>query len=214
MKKSIFIAGAMLVLGVSAASAAGINLSWTDCGAAGTPTTTFLCNSNTGLNTLIGSFVPPAGIDQFLGLSGQIDITVGTNPLTPLPAWWQHGGAGCRGTTGLSTSFDFTGGPFSCADFFGGQAAGGFAYDIGFGTQLNRARLRITCAVPFDNRGPVDPATEYYAVKVNLLHAKTVGAPPTGCNTGCSDPACIVLNEIQLFQPPESLNDPDRKSVV
>ena len=39
----------------------------------------------------------------------------------------------------------------------------------------DRARLRIQGAVPFESRAPVDPSSEYYAYKVSLLHAKTVG---------------------------------------
>ncbi len=202
MKKIFLIASAMLVLGAAAASATGINLSWNDCGLNGTQNTTFACNSNAGAPfVMIGSFIPPAGIDQFLGESGQIDIKTDA---AVLPDWWAHGTGFCRSTTGLSVSFDFTGGPFICADFFAGAAAGGSAYDVGFGT-ADRGRLRITCAVPIDNRGPVDASTEYYSFKVSLLRAKTTGA---GSCVGCANPACIVLNELQLFQPPDQNNDP------
>ena len=202
MKKSVLIAGAMLVLGAGAASAAGINLSWNDCGAAGTQNVTFACNSNAGAPfTMVGSFIPPAGVDNFLGISAQVDIT--TDQAT-LPDWWKHGNGQCRGTTGLNTDFNFTSGPFTCTDFYAGQAAGGFAYDVGYGTAA-RARFRIQCAVPIDNKGPVDPATEYYAFKGVILRSKTTGA---GSCAGCSNPGCIVLNEIQLFQPPDAGFDP------
>ena len=103
----------------------------------------------------------------------------------------------------MSTSFDFTAN-INCQDFFVGQAAGGFAYDVGFGTP-NRARFRIQCAVPFDNRGPIDDFTETYAFKASFLRSKTTG---TGACTGCTASACIVLNEIQLFQPPDANFDP------
>ena len=76
---------------------------------------------------------------------------------------------------------------------------------IGYGSP-NRARLRVQCAVPIDNRGPVDPSSEYYAYKVNLQRSKSAG---TGSCAGCSTPACIVLNSIQLFQPPDANNDPE-----
>jgi hypothetical protein len=191
------------LLASSTSHAAGINLSWNDCGAAGTPTLSFACNVNTGAPaSLVASFVPPAGVPEFLGISAQVDITAGTT----LPDWWKHGsGPGdCRGVTGLSTSFDFTSGPFTCTDFYSGQAAGGNAYDSGFQT-ANRARLRIQCAVPVDNRGAVDPSTEYYAFKVNISRSKTIGG---GSCAGCTQEACIVFNSIQLFQPLELANDP------
>jgi len=203
MKKSILIAGTMLVFGASMASAqGGINLSWVDCGLAGTQNQTFACNTNTGLNTAIASFLPPASLPEFLGLSSQVDI----RSQGPLPEWWKHGTGTCRGTTGLSVSFDFTAGPFTCVDFFGGQAAGGFVYEFPASPNPGeRARVRVTCAVPFDNRGPIDAGTEYYAYKLNLLRAKTTG---TGNCPGCNVPACLVLDSIQLFQPPEQANDP------
>lgn len=203
MRKFILLTGTALALTASAAAAQDVvNLSWNDCGANGAPTMSSTCLSNTGAPfPMIASFVPPAGVNEFLGISSQIDITTNT---PSLPDWWKHGSTQCRSTTGLSVGFDFTSGPFSCADFYVGQAAGGFAYDVGFGTP-NRARLRVQCAVPFDNRGPVDYLTEYYCYRVNLQRAKTTG---TGSCPGCVEPACIVLNEIQLFQPPEANNDP------
>jgi hypothetical protein len=138
---------------------------------------------------------------QFLGVSSQIDIFT-SDP--NLPDWWKHGSGQCRTTTGLAVSFDFTSNPTSCTDFYVGQAAGGFAYDVGFGTP-NRARFRIQCAVPFDNRGPVSSTVEYSAYRVNLLRSKTTGS--LSC-PGCEVSACIVLNDVQLFQPPELLFDP------
>ena len=65
--------------------------------------------------------------------------------------------------------------------------------------------MRLTCAVPFDNRGEVLAGTEYYAFKMNVLRAKTTAA---GSCAGCADAVCIVLDNIQLFQPPEQNNDP------
>jgi hypothetical protein len=184
------------------ALAAGINLSWNDCGTFGTQNMTFDCLTNSGAPfSAVASFFPPAGVNNFLGISSQIDIFTDQ---ANLPDWWKHGTGQCRGTTGLSISFDFTIGPFSCFDFYSGQAAGGSAYDSGFGSPA-RGRLRVQAAVPFDNRGPVSATTEYYAYKANFTRAKTTG---TGSCTGCSASACIVLNDIQLFQPPDALNDP------
>ena len=207
MKKIVLIAGMLLAVGASMASASGINLSWNDCGTFGVANQTFACNTNSGLNTFVASFIPPPNINEFVGIASQVDITTDQ---AVLPDWWAHGTGFCRGTNGLSVSFDFTAGPFNCADFWAGAGAGGFAYDVGFNTP-NRARLRIQGAVPFDNRGPIDPSLEYYCYKVNLLRAKTTG---TGSCAGCSNPACIVLNDIQLFQPPADNNDPDLSNPI
>jgi len=187
---------------ISPAFAEGMNLSWNDCGEFGSKNQQFDCASNSGVPfTLIGSFIPPAGVNEFLGISATIDLF---GSFATLPDWWRHGTTQCRGTSGLSVSFDFTSGPFGCADFYQGQAAGGFAYDIGTPAP-NHARLRIQAAVPFDNRGPVDPNVEYDAFKVNLLRSKSTGA---GACEGCQTAMCISLDAIQLFQPPDANNDP------
>lgn len=204
MKKTLVIAGALLALSAPLASAQGINLSWDDCGTTGTAFQTFDCASNSGIPfTMYASFIPPAGVNSFLGILSQMDITSST---PALPEWWKHGTTQCRGTSGMSVGFDFTSGPFTCVDFYVGQAAGGSNYDVAFGAP-NRARLLVTCAVPFDNRGPVDPVSEYYAYKVNIQRSKS--AFGTGQCVGCDVPMCIVLNNIQLFQDPAAGNDPD-----
>ena len=204
MTSRLLLSAAALALSASLASAQGINLSWNDCGAAGLSNLTWECNSNTGLPfTMIASFIPPPGVDNFLGVSSQIDIFTSQSTL---PDWWKHGNTSlCRGTTGLTITFDFTSGPFTCTDFYTGNAAGGFAYDVGFSSAL-RARLRVQLAVPIDLKGAVSPSQEYYAYKVNLLRGKSSG---TGSCAGCTTSACIVLNDIQLFQPPDALFDPD-----
>jgi len=201
MKKIALFAGVLLALSASMASAqGGINLAWIDC--QGPVNKVFACNTNTGTNTMVGSFDPPHTLPEFLGLSGQVDIT--TDQPT-LPEWWKHGTGFCRGTTALATNFDGSTAP-TCTDVFFGQAAGGFSYDVGFPTGTsNRARFRVTCAVPFDNRTQVDPGTEYFAFKGIIQNSKSTG---TGACAGCTNPACIVLNEIQLFQPPEAADDP------
>ena len=97
MKRIALLAGLLLVLGATAASAAGVNLSWADCGTTGTDNMTFACNSNTGIaGTAFGSFIPPANINQFVGVSVQMDVT--TDQAT-LPDWWGNSATGCRGAT-------------------------------------------------------------------------------------------------------------------
>ena len=39
----------------------GINIAWTDCGAAGQIDRAFACTSNSGTNVMVGSFDPPVG---------------------------------------------------------------------------------------------------------------------------------------------------------
>ena len=196
-----FVASGWLMFATTAA-ASGINLAWDDCGTHGVLNKTFACTSNTGTPfRLIASFVPPENIQQFVGLSAQMDVGSFT---TTLPDWWKHGSNACRGTGALVPSMDFIEGPYSCIDPFVGRAFMGFVYDVGFGSP-NRARLRLQGAVPPEDAAPLDPNEEYYAFKVTINRTRSTG--PGSCS-GCCTRVDIFLNEIQLYQPPEAQNDP------
>ncbi len=186
----------------SSATAAGINLSWDDCGSHGVQNKEFACTSNSGSRfTLFASFVPPSGINRFGGVAGQIDFM---SWAPTLPNWWKFGTAECRGGTALATSVDFVNGPYNCTDVFVGRGASAFAYDIGFGTP-NRARFRFQAALPAEDREALDPDTEYYAIKVSIDRTRSTGA---GSCSGCCSRMDIVIREIQLFQSIEEGNDP------
>ncbi len=173
----------------------GINLSWDDCGEAGATLYTFACDENSGAPfAMVASFLPPAGVAEFVGLSATLMIE---SESEILPSWWQHGLGYCRGTTRLSTAFDFRSGPYSCRDPFLGLGAGGYDYESHW-DRPNLARLRIQCAVPYEMRGAVEPSDEYFAFKVHILRSKTTG---DGACSGCDEPVSISLSEIQLFQP-------------
>ncbi|MBI5170948.1 MAG: hypothetical protein HZA61_15770 [Candidatus Eisenbacteria bacterium] len=198
MKKTLLLSAALLALSASLASAAGINFGWNDCG--GGPSSlnkTFACNSNTLSGAvLVGSYIPPAGSSAITGEEIVIDLVSSS---ASLPAWWQFKNAGSCRQTALSTSADFTSGPFTCADYWTGLAAGGAtAYITPYAASPNRARLLIIYATAIANAQPVDANLEYYAFKATMSGAKTVGA---GACAGCADPVCLVLNEIKLTQP-------------
>ena len=202
MKKTLILTGAALALAVSMAAAEGVNLSWNDCGLNGAPVTSFTCNTNTGTPfPLVASFQSPGVLNAFLGISAQIDLS--SNSPT-LPDWWKHGTGMCRGAAALSVSFDFSTSTFLCNDVWQGQAVGGYLYESGFSVP-NRARLLIQCAVPLGNEIVLDDVSEHYAFRASVTRTKSSG---TGSCAGCVEPVCIVLNEIQLFQPDELNNSP------
>lgn len=197
MKKALLLCGALLALSASVASAAGINFSWNNCGDNGVQNKTFACTSNTLTGAIMyGSFIPPAGSAAITGMEVVIDLQ---SSAATLPAWWQYKYTGsCRGTA-LSTSVDFTSGPFECADYWAGAGQGGMtAYITPYATAANRARLLMIYAVPQNIAAPVDETLEYYAFKATVNGSKSVG---TGACAGCADPVCIVLNEVKLTQP-------------
>jgi hypothetical protein len=194
MKKTLLLAGALLALSAGVASAqGGINLSWADCGTTGTLSRTFACTSNTLSGAImIASAIAPVNMDQLNSEESVMDLQ--TNQAA-LSAWWQMGAGGCRATGGMSSSADFTGGPFTCADPWQGGALGAMDYAAGFGAP-NRARVRTVYAI--GGSTSIDDATEYYIFKISLLGSKSTG---TGACAGCTDGACIVLNSIKLNQP-------------
>jgi len=194
MKKTLLMAGALLALTAGIASAqGGINLGWSDCGAVGLASKTFACTSNTLTGAImVASAVAPQAMDQLNGEESEFQMQTNAAALSP---WWNLQTGGCRGTTSISCSFDFTGGPFTCVDPWSGAAAGGMSYDAAFGAP-NRARLRTIGAIPGSTA--IDGSSEYYFFKITLLGQKTVG---TGSCAGCTDGMCIVFKSLKLTQP-------------
>lgn len=192
MKKTLLLSAALLALSASLASAAGLNLSWTLCGAAGQAGKTFACNSNSGTDVLVASYVAPAGTAGITGLEAVIDLQSAT---ATLPAWWQFKNVGTCRTTALSA---LPAGAACEGDYWAGQASGGIsAYITPYQLAGNRARLLLIYAVPGALAAPLDAGIEYFAFTASVTHAKTVGA---NLCAGCADPVCIVLNEIKLTQ--------------
>ena len=190
-KTTLLLAGALLTITASIASAQGLNLAWNDCG--GPVNKTFACNSNSGTSILTGSYYAPNGVNQLSGNEVVLDLQ---SAGATLPAWWNVRGSGqCRNGALTANVGQIT----TCDnDFWAGNGAGGIgAYTIGFGGP-NRARLVMAFAVPFDFVGPVPAGVETYAFTVQVNNSKTVG---TGACAGCNEAVCLVLNSINLTQP-------------
>lgn len=198
MKRGLrLLAFAPILLGVGSASAAGINLGWNDCpgGATYSVLETFACDTNVGVHTMVGSFVAPAGVVMMS--ANEITIDFQTSGAL-VPAWWQTRSTYCRAGS-LGSSFDFTGGPFTCYDYWQGGAIGALSEDLpGF---ANRGRIKGVFALPAgDTRiTSVPEGTHVYSFNAILTNAKTTGL---GACAGCGDEGCFVLQNIRLNQPP------------
>jgi hypothetical protein len=193
MKKATWITGVLLMLSASLASAAGINMYWNDCGAAGATDRTFTCNSNTGNNDIYMSFDPPVAIAQLTGNNQFIDLQANA---AALPDWWQFKNAGTCRSLNLTTPGT---GPGSCLDtWVGNDAPGIAAYLVTANTPSmapNRARIIGSTAVPGAAAASVSPGAEYYSMTMRISNAKTVGSPSCA---GCQTPVCLVLNDLTL----------------
>ena len=173
-----------------------LDLAWDDCGLAGSETKNFACDRNAGEPfSLVGSFAPPVGVDRLMGLDADIGVYA-----TTLPDWWKHGIGQCRGTIGLSTTFDFTSDAGSCADFWAGRGSGATTYALDY-YGPNTARIHIHAGM--FGTAAVDPRTHYDAFKVNIFPTSSVG----GCN-GCDTPVRLILQQIQLLQTASAGYDP------
>ena len=104
--------------------------------------------------------------------------------------------------TGLSVSFDFLEGPFTCADPFGGLATGSMA--VAPSSSPSHLVLRLAGSL-IGATVPLSESVEYYAFKLRLHRSRSVG--PGAC-AGCDQAVCIVLDSMQLFQPLERGCDP------
>jgi hypothetical protein len=197
MKKVTLLCGLLLAMSASmAAAATGVGLRWTTCiGDAGTPNKNFACTSNTGTNTLVGTF--ELGAAGLLATSGnEIIVDIAAAGAT-LPAWWGFKVAGTCRTASLSMGTTNAAG-VNCADWGQGQAAGGIgAYNIGQ-RGPNTARVVAAVAVAPDFLQDLLGGQEYFSFTININNAKTVG---TGACAGCSTPVCIVFNSVNLTTP-------------
>ena len=173
----------------------GCELRWDQCfGDGGAQNKNFACDTNTGTEKLVGSFVPAWDIVDVTGLEIVINIAVGS--AASLPAWWQLRNAGTCRFSSLTMNMTATAG--NCPDWAMGFAAGGIgAYLIG-ALGPNTARIVMATAVPPDNYQALTGRAEYFAFNLFINHANTVG---TGACAGCSTPACIVLTGVRMTTP-------------
>ena len=200
--KKLLVSALFLVAAAGSASAAGLNLSWTDCGITGTENRNVACTANTGSSVLVGSFVAPTGLATVTGFAAIVDVETAT---PTLPAWWDIGG--CRLGTSMVHSASFL--SFAtCFDYFAGGAGGSGVYlrpghpEV---TELNRARIKEGWALPAGSGGigPIDVDTETYAFNITITNARSVGL---GACAGCLTETCIVFNEILVTNAPGDPN--------
>ena len=151
------------------AAPAGYNVSWDDCGLAGSVNQIFACDTNAGSHLLVASFIAPPGIDSLIAIFADLEFRPGSGIL---PNWWSLASAGdCRAGS-LTAQFDFSG-RSACIDYWATHAIGG----INISPQPNLLVLRVGVALDDVHRGrPLVAGTEYYAFGIAVDNAKTAGA--------------------------------------
>lgn len=198
MKRLLLIALALAALSavpLARAHAAGVNLSWDDCGNAGVTNKCFACDANTGALRLVGSFRVPFRSEAILG--EEIVLDIGTES-TVLPDWWKFRSAGACRQQSLGASVAFAdSGLGTCATFLPGNASFGITNYLAPYVYANRARVLIVYTRPADSPATLETDLEYYGMMLRIDFAHTVGED--ACS-GCLTPATLVLNETKVIQ--------------
>jgi hypothetical protein len=184
--------GALLALALAPAAHAGdeLYLRWDNCfGDGGVYNKTFACDTNTGSETLVGSFRMAATTDQVTAVEIIVDLAaLGST----MPAWWSmRSGSpvGCRPTS-LTASFAPPATSTTCLDlwtFSGG--AGGFSQDAPAPQPWPYWRIKGIFGVPSSSTVTAEAGQEIFAFLLRIKHAQTVG--PGSCD-GCLTPVCIA----------------------
>jgi hypothetical protein len=201
------ILGAWVVAAVlwlaSAASAGGLNLAWNNCASEGGVQARLSdCLSNSGSNTLTGSFVPLHDITGVTGIEIVLDFIVGDG-VSPIPPWWEMNGVGSCRQGSLTSNGIVNSANTLCGDWADGAALGGLAAYNGVsiggkGNPLNwpaRRTAVLGYAVAAENAADLSSTQEYFVFNLVIQNVKTVGA---GACAGCLQPACIVINSMNL----------------
>jgi hypothetical protein len=191
----LFVSVAVPALALAAPNPYGLNLTWDQCfGDGGTANRHFACDTNTGSERLVTSFVVDQPIPNVNGMEIHINIA-SDSPV--LPQWWSMKNTGtCR-----ATSLAFTVSPPNptstiCSDWSTGQASAGIAtYNIGV-AGTNTVKMVAVEAVPPGLGLVMHPGVQYFTGSFLVNHAKTVGL---GACSGCQVPVCLVYSYMRVF---------------
>jgi hypothetical protein len=196
------------MVSATAAYAAGtLNMEWNNCTGEGNGAInkTFACGVTTGTNSLVCSFVAPAGVNTFNGCEVLVDVITQTSPL---PAWWAMYNPMSDGTTfcrsALSGNVVINAAYTVCQDVWAGIGVGGIAAYANpivalpnVGSSTNRATIDFAAAIPGGNEQALTEGTEYFICNINISNTKSTGA---GSCAGCSDPACLSFTRLNVTQ--------------
>jgi len=202
MKKLLVLTSALLVLGASIASAQGINLAWRNCiavTAGATSAQANVANACDGGGLVykgVMSFVAPSALVQFVGVQMVVDLQ--TDQPT-LPDFWRMGVGECReGSFVFPASLSGIGNTTTCRNpWAGGNTGGGYQYTSGF--EGDPARARVLFAFARDTDVQLAAGQQYVAGVFTVDTFKDIDAGDGEC-VGCLSPACIVLNQVELYQ--------------
>ncbi len=175
-----------------------LHLAWDDCRITGADDAPAVCLTNEGATELFCAFTLDAPIPDVIGIEVVVDIQ---HSAGQLPDWWHMQGKGeCRDGSLLASGDFSTNGV--CVDPWLNLGGGLVLYDPGLPRgQPSQARIHGTYAIPSDQARELVTGEMYYGLKIVLRNDRSVF--PFEC-TGCTQPACLVLNQITLLRVPSA----------
>ncbi len=170
--------------------AGSLRLAWNACaGDGGSASRSFACNTNTGGETLVASFIAPPGLLSLTGFDAQIWLVAPEGQ--SIPAWWRLDATGCRanqitGVQAASSCLPLVVGTSGWQIFQQAEYSGGLSLP-------NVLVIRVTGATT-EPPGMPEEGQEYGLFELYLSHAKT-----TLCS-GCPDSIKLMLDWVYLRQ--------------
>jgi hypothetical protein len=185
----------------------GMNLAWNNCITEGNCSAdkAYACDGSQNGTPLklVFSFFPPVDLPEFVGLMATIDVRT---PSEPLPDWWRLTSGECReGNLSFPGPWSGigTGTTGACQTAWANATIGGgyqwYSNSDGDSTVAGMGRLRLALARDADYPVALSANQQYVGGVVAL---DTFGDIDSGSGlcSGCTQPACIVLVQIELDQ--------------
>lgn len=191
MRRTLLLVFALCCFAPIAHAAQGVNLRWDAClGGGGAFNKSFACDTNAGSEQLYVSFE----LDSTLASIKDLECNLWYSTAIGTPgSWWQFKNVGtCRRNALTLTASNPAPGE-ACADWATVPALGTFVSVIPnySGSGLTRLMLVSSSA----STATLVPGQEYFALRLTISHASTVGTAACG---GCTTPVCLGVEGLYL----------------
>lgn len=178
----------------AALSPPGVNIRWDQCyDDGGAANKVFACDTNTGSEHLVASFVLDREMTGVTGVAFLIELASAS---ASWPAWWEFRNSGTCRQSSLTLALTPPPGSANCSDWVSGSASGGLSSFVIGSLGPNTARLGGASAIP--SSATLEPDVEYFVGSLAISHAKTVG---TGACGGCDVPVCVIFSQLHVSTP-------------
>lgn len=146
------------------------------------------CSALPAQSRLVISFSAPPNVNNLEGVWGYVDFCTKPYPVPPFWTFAPYGG--CRADS-LSSTADFSSGPFSLTDPWAGRGQTTFSFEPSPIGDWGMGRINVAVQATSGAPIPLEAGKKYYAYEI------VFGNPAQGCD-GCALDACFVLNGLVI----------------